>query len=285
MRKYYRKYIKKIDKDLIYTPPKRSTKNKIILWVSELVLVLSVITLGVFIWRYLSPRISYSNINSQFTTNKTTSKSRNKWVDFNGLKKTNSDIIGWIDFDKEPEIIDYPIVQGKDNSYYLKHTFDKKYSGSASIFADCVNDKNFKDNNTILYGHNMNDKSMFANLRYYIYKDHEKYFKDNKYFYIYAPGPKGSNIRYKYEIFSTYSLEVNKDTFSYVVYSKDNYSKEYSEWVHKLADKSINKSDIDIDDLINNKHAKVVTLSTCTNTSENGRILVHGILVNTKTVY
>ena len=83
-------------------------------------------------------------------------------VDFQALKKINSDIIAWI---RVPDTkIDYPIVQGKDNAYYLKHTFQKTEHAAGSIFLDVDNEADFSNRKSILYGHNMKDGSMFQGL-------------------------------------------------------------------------------------------------------------------------
>ena len=83
-------------------------------------------------------------------------------VDFEALKKINSDIVAWI---RIPGVLDYPVVQGTDNSYYLHHTFRKEYNIAGSIFLDARNTADFSDGKNIIYGHNMRDGSMFHVLR------------------------------------------------------------------------------------------------------------------------
>ena len=101
-------------------------------------------------------------------------------VDFSGLKELNPDCIGWIRFENID--ISYPIMQGEDNEYYLKHTFEGQAVTAASIFMDANNHADFSDQNTFIYGHNMKDKTMFGKLNNY--KD-EEFYKENPYFYIY----------------------------------------------------------------------------------------------------
>ena len=83
-------------------------------------------------------------------------------VDFEELKRINPDIVAWIRI--EAAGIDYPVVQGKDNEYYLHHTFKGEENIAGSIFMDYRNTPDFSDENTIIYGHNMRDGSMFAAL-------------------------------------------------------------------------------------------------------------------------
>lgn len=81
---------------------------------------------------------------------------------FMRLKKINDDITGWIHVPGTE--IDYPVARGSDNSYYLKHGIDKKRSARGSLFMDYRNLGIGQDFNTVIYGHNMKDGSMFGDL-------------------------------------------------------------------------------------------------------------------------
>ena len=74
-------------------------------------------------------------------------------VDFVVLRETNPDIVAWIYI--EGTKINYPIVQGEDNRYYLKHLFSGEWNGSGCIFLDFRNDASFADRHSIIYGHHM----------------------------------------------------------------------------------------------------------------------------------
>ncbi len=92
-------------------------------------------------------------------------KETGKEIDFEGLRKINEDLVAWIQI---PGIgVDYPVVQGEDNEYYLYHTFQKENNKAGSIFLDYRNHDDFTDRRVILYGHNMKDGSMFSNLKQY----------------------------------------------------------------------------------------------------------------------
>ena len=86
-------------------------------------------------------------------------------VDFDELAAVNGDVAAWIDFPGQP--ISYPVVQGDDNSRYLRLSFKGSSSSSGAIFLDYRNDGLMKDGNTIIYGHNMRNGSMFGLLRRY----------------------------------------------------------------------------------------------------------------------
>ena len=102
--------------------------------------------------------------------------------DFDTLKKENPDTIGWIHIPDTK--ISYPIVQGTDNDFYLKHDFNGEASVAGSIYLDYESEGDFEGRNNILYGHNMKNGSMFKDI--VRYKD-PSYFKEHQYFSIYTP--------------------------------------------------------------------------------------------------
>lgn len=85
-------------------------------------------------------------------------------VDFAPLQAINPDIVAWL---RIPGVLEYPVVRGEDNSYYLNHTVQKTYNIAGSIFLDYRNERDFSDSKNIIYGHNMKDGSMFHVLRNY----------------------------------------------------------------------------------------------------------------------
>ena len=87
-------------------------------------------------------------------------------VDFDELKKQNSDIYAWINIPGTS--VDYPVLRCEDdNSYYLNHTVDKKKSIYGSIYTENYNGADFADFNTVVYGHNMKNGTMFGTLKKY----------------------------------------------------------------------------------------------------------------------
>lgn len=104
-------------------------------------------------------------------------------VDFDTLLAENSDIVGWIYCEDTP--IDYPVVRGADNDYYLHRSYDGTYSASGSIFADVNNREGFVDCNTIIYGHHMKDGSMFASLSKWA---DQEFYEDHPVIWLLTPG-------------------------------------------------------------------------------------------------
>lgn len=91
-----------------------------------------------------------------------TDEGTTKEIDFEILKSLNPDVVGWIEIPNTN--INYAIVKGRDNSYYLNHDTLRKYNIYGSIFMNYQNDKNFQDNNTILFGHNTYKDTLFGEL-------------------------------------------------------------------------------------------------------------------------
>lgn len=180
-------------------------------------------------------------------------------IKFNGfaeIKKINPDVVAWINI--KDTNIDYPILQGKDNDFYLKHNIYKEKSRAASIFMDYRNNPAFEDKNTILYGHNMKDGSMFRDLLYY---EQPWFFKKHK--IINIETEKGT---LKYEVFSIYVTDVN---FNYLITNFNN-EKEYEDYLNIIKEKSKVKSDTTV-----TAKDKILTLSTCSYQFKNARTVVH----------
>ena len=180
-------------------------------------------------------------------------------VDFDKLRSINRDTAGWIRFENLG--ISYPIVQGKDNDYYLCHTFYRKENKCGSIFIETQNQKDFSDQNTFVYGHNMKDKSMFAKLNEL---KQEEVFRENAEFYI--DTPKGVNC---YQIFSCHVAPLESDSFRYQFQGKE----DYAEWQKNVKECSLYETGVEP-----KKEQKTVTLMTCTPEGYDYRFLVHGVL-------
>ena len=91
-------------------------------------------------------------------------------IDFAGLEEINEDCVAWIYI--EDTAINYPVVQGSDNSYYLKHLIDGKWNSAGCIFLDSRVDSDISDRHSIIYGHHMKDGTMFSGLTKYKKQDY-----------------------------------------------------------------------------------------------------------------
>lgn len=171
-------------------------------------------------------------------------------VDFEALRETSPDIIGWLAL--PDTAINYPVTQTDDNEYYLHHLYDGTYNKTGCLFADYENKKDFSDRNTIIYGHNMRDGSMFATLNEY---DEQSYFDGHPQMYLVTPGG-----GYVVEIFTAFVAkpgESGSDTSPWRLSFKDDGA--YTTWLSEMAGRSVIETDVTV-----TSSDKVLTLSTCT---------------------
>ncbi len=185
-------------------------------------------------------------------------------VDFEKLKKANSDIYAWINI---PDAnVDYPILQSdKSNSYYLNRTINGEWSAYGSIYTEDYNSKDFSDFNTVIYGHNMKNGTMFGSLKKF--RD-ASFFEENRYINVYM-----ENRILKYEIFAActwdnlhilanrnFDLEENRTAYLEEIFAVRDMNSQINENIQVTAED------------------KIITLSTCMNNDEK-RFLVSGVLV------
>lgn len=187
-------------------------------------------------------------------------------IDFAALKEKNTDIYAWI---KIPGTsVDYAVLQADDEpeDFYLHNNIYGKYEFAGSIYTQKLNSKDFTDPNTILYGHNMNNGSMFASLHKFRKKE---FFDSNKYIYIYTPG----HIL-TYEIYSAYRFDNRHILYAFDLSDKEVF-KEYVEMTKNPKSAIVNvREGVEV-----NENSRIITLSTCI-TNDNYRYLVQGVLVN-----
>lgn len=171
-------------------------------------------------------------------------------VDFEALRETGPDIIGWLNL--PDTAINYPVTQADDNEYYLRHLYDGTYNKTGCLFADYENQEDFSDRNTIIYGHNMRDGSMFATLNEY---DEQSYYDGHPQMYLVTP-----DGGYVVEIFTAFVAkpsESGSDTSPWRLSFKDDGA--YTTWLSEMAGRSVIETDVTV-----TSSDKVLTLSTCT---------------------
>lgn len=176
----------------------------------------------------------------------------------NYSKINNEDVVGWIIMNQNK--INYPILKSNDNNFYLTRDYNKKHNQSGSIFMDYRNN-DFKDKNTVIYGHSMLDGTMFGSLREMFKKG---YFdtKNNNYINIYDLNSK----EITYQIFSYYII----DTENYYITTTFTTEEQYKIFIDKITKRSYKKFNIKIDTT-----DQILTLSTCS--SNNKRKVLHAV--------
>ena len=188
-------------------------------------------------------------------------------VDFAKLKSVNPDVVGWIYMEALTDI-NYPVVKGEDNETYLHTTYEKNYNFAGTIFVDYENSGDFSDCNTLVYGHNMKNGSMFGQLKKFA-QDQETYNK-SKYFWILTP-----EKNYRYQIISAYTTGVNSDTYTLFKGPGEEFEK-YLQTIKGYSEIKTEDTDLTIKD-------KIVTLSTCTG-NDATRFVVQGKMINAEPV-
>ncbi len=180
-------------------------------------------------------------------------------VDFDQLRKECPNIVGWIYC--ADTLINYPVVQGEDNSYYLKHAYDGTSSSNGAIFVNCYNSPGFTDTNTIIYGHNMKNNTMFAGLSEFA---DQAYYQAHPIIWLLTP-----EQDYKILLFSGYTTDNYSD--AYTVF--DEAGADYAAFLSSRVAQSDFKASV-----TPASTQRIVTLSTCTYSFKNARYVIHGVL-------
>jgi len=182
-----------------------------------------------------------------------------KRPDFETLLQWNPDITGWIWLPESD--IDYPVVQGGDNDYYLNHTADGVRSIIGSIFMDSQNRKEFQDDVTVLYGHHIRGGRMFSSLSGY---KTQSYYEEHPVLYLYTP-----DKDYRVDLFAGEILDGQKGTFPIVFKHADARER----WLKKLLDSSTFESPVVV-----GENERILALCTCSYEYNDARYVVYGIL-------
>ena len=181
------------------------------------------------------------------------------------LKEENADIVGWLEI--ENTTINYPVLQGTDNEYYMTHNYKKEKSKNGSIFLNADYDWNIASNNLLIYGHNLGNGTMFQELLKY---ESESYYKQH---------PK---IRFttveddsEYEIISAFKSRVyyksEKNVFRYYYFINSKSQEEYNQFVKNAKNASLYPIEATA-----SYGDQLITLSTCSYYVEDGRFAVVG---------
>ena len=253
-----------------------------------LIIILLIICVGVFIfagYKFISKEIEYktsekfyNDMSGKYTTSSSTSSTASTQTvaedqgivlddevspistDWNTLLNDYPDIIGWIYL--PDTVINYPMARYDDNSYFLNRQLDGSYNSSGTIFMECMNQKDFSDNNTIIYGHHMNDGSMFAKLIDYNYQN---FYDEHPNMYINTP-----TYNYRVEVFAAFVTSASSETYNITLGNE----LEWQTYLDNAISQSLVKTNVDVKPGDN-----IVTFSTCTYEYDDARFVVQGKLV------
>lgn len=187
-------------------------------------------------------------------------------IDFAALQEQNPDVYAWITIPNTN--VDYPILQSaEDNSYYLTHTIDYEVATAGAIYTENYNHKDFEDPNTVIYGHNMKNGSMFRTLHNY---EDRSFFDENREVLIYTPDA----IRH-YEIFAAYVYDNRHLLLNFDFEDQEVYQK-YLDSIFSMRDmQSFVDTSMDV-----TAEDRIITLSTCYKGISERRYLVQAVLVS-----
>ena len=181
-------------------------------------------------------------------------------VDFQELQELNGDIFAWIYC--EDSVINYPVAHCDNNDFYLDYGYDRKPSGTGTIFSDAGNRPGVQDWNIIIYGHHMQNKTMFASLKNWFEQD---YYDAHPVMWLLTP-----EQDYRIDLYSVRSTPATSDTYT-IFYEPD---EQFEDYILRAKAESGFTSDVEPDPQLHH-----VLLSTCAYSYYNERTVIHGQLV------
>ena len=249
----------------------RSRKNpwRVVFVVSLVVLIAALIGLGAIAFQYLSQQQAYDDLEQYASLSDSGNKTLAELsVDWDSLQAINPDIVAWIYIPDSP--VNYPVVQGSDNEEYLHKAFDGSTGWLASagtIFLDSANAADFSDRNSALYGHHMNDGSMFASLSNWQNNDEFNAHRD-----IYVLTPQG-NYRLK-----TFALvkTTGDDALVQTNFSSD---ESYLSYIQDKLDRSVTTQEGEVLSAADIRQSML--FSTCEYSQADGRAVLFAAVVET----
>lgn len=213
-------------------------------------------------------KIDNSEIINQITEKKTKGILKQKterMLQIEKLQQENSDIVGWLEIANTS--INYPVLQGTDDEYYMTHNYKKQKSKNGSIFLSKDYDWSIPSSNLLIYGHNLGNGTMFQELL--------KYEKES--FYNQHPTIRFTTEKEdaEYEIISVFKSRVyyktEKNVFRYYYFINAETEEEYNQFVENVKRESLYNIDATA-----NYGDQLITLSTCSYYVQDGRFAVVG---------
>lgn len=235
--------------------------TKIITVILLAVMLYCLFVIGEYFWNsYQNKKLNDELQNAYKTDEIIEGEQEGNRARFEPLLEINSDVVGWVKI--EDTKLDYPVMQAKDNNYYLRRNIHKEYALAGSIFMDYRNQRNGSDKNIIIYGHHMKDGSMFKALMDY----------KEEGFYQEHPLIKYDTIEEstKWQIFSMYITDTE---FDYIRTDFDSHEK-YEDFLKEIQNRSLYDTGVQV-----SKEDKILTLSTCTYEFDDARFTVHAKLI------
>lgn len=233
--------------------------RRIILLVCICVFCYSAYNLASIFLEYKQMDDSNEEVEQTYVTEETGEQGAFKKIDFDALIKRNPDVKGWIDIPDTK--VSYPILQGETNDTYIQSNIDKKDFRAGSIFLASESKNPFIDLNTVIYGHNMKNGSMFNNIKSFT---KQEFTNEHPYVYIYLPDRTVS----RYKVVAAHIIPERSLLYNTGITD-----------IQAFYEEMLKTSDINVD-FDKTAGNPVITLSTCTSQgSDSGeRNVVHAVL-------
>ena len=239
----------------------KKNNNRIISYIFLIIFITMMIFSGtkIFIWvkENIESRKIISSLEDVISIDNKINSGNKYSVDFEKLKKMNSDTVAWIKVNGTN--IEYPVVKTNNNDFYLNHNFNRAYNGAGWVFMDYKNKLDGTDNNIVIFAHNRRDGSMFGSLKNILT---EEWQEDKSNFLIPFIT---ENQKLEYEVFSVYKIEKEE----YYITTNFKNDVEFQEFINKV----ISRSDKDFGIEVTTKD-ELLTLSTCANDNRY-RVVLH----------
>ena len=181
------------------------------------------------------------------------------------LQEVNSDIAGWIEISGTN--INYPVLQGKDNEYYLNHNYKKQKTEKGSIFLDAKYDWDIPNNNLLIYGHNLVNGQMFKDLIKY----REKEFYDKHSTIRFTTEKEDIEFKIMSAFYSNVFYEDERGVFRYYDFINEKKESRFNEFVKNAKKASLYDTGVEAE-----YGEKLITLVTCSYHEDDGRFVVIG---------
>lgn len=203
---------------------------------------------------YILAEKSYDEVAKYVQESEESGNSLKYDIDWDALRAINPEIVAWIIIPGTE--VNYPVVQTTDNEKYLKKTFTGEKNSCGCIFMDCYNHGDFSDLNTIIYGHNMRNGSMFHILN--LFREQE-YYSEHREIWICTP-----QWQKQYQVISAHLTKSDSDTYM-IAFAKGQYEKFVGREVSQSIYDTENGYRTDLE---------CVTLSTCNGRNTNRRMVL-----------
>lgn len=255
---------------------RREKRRKLIVLAASVVAVASLSYFGVYYFIAARNNASYEQLASlkgsdvladakdknDFAIHKTAVQLPDVLDEYKTLYEKNKKLIGWLKIDDT--IIDYPVMQTGDNSYYLEHNFNQEYDKNGSLFLDYNCSIYPRSTNLIIYGHHMKSGQMFGQLQKYAKQSYGEKHSIITFDSIYEKAT--------YQVMYVFRSQVyNEDdlVFKYYQFIDANSEKEFDSYMNEMAKMSLYDTGVTA-----SYGDSLLTLSTCDNSQTDGRFVV-----------